>query len=100
MSDAHELERLAFRAREEAVQLPVVGDEIAAAPEVGGERLESDATHVPIELAVSDHASGLGREVEVLPLVVERIRGRRLEEETRVDAAQQLGVRRRARVEA
>src|SRR4029077_1700871 len=87
VTDAHELKRFALGAREEAVQLPVVGDEIAAAPKVRRERLEGDAARVPLELPFADDSGGLRREMEVLPFVVERIRGRRLHEEAGVDAA-------------
>src|SRR6185503_6772958 len=78
VTDTHELQRLAFRAREEAVQLPVIRNAVAASPERGRQRLERDATRVAFERAVPDDARGLRREVEVLPLVVERIRGGRL----------------------
>src|SRR5438270_10202056 len=65
VADAHELERLAFGAREEAVELPVVGDGVAASPEVRREGLERDTPAVPLDLAVPDHPRGLRGEVEV-----------------------------------
>src|SRR4029077_11590008 len=99
VADTHQLERLTLRAREEAVQLPVVRDAVAAAPERGRKGLERDAAHVALELPVLDDARGLRREVEVLPLVVERIRRRRLEQQAVVDAREELGIGLRARVE-
>src|SRR5436190_1825128 len=99
VTDAHQLQRLALRAREESVKLPVVRDEIAAAPEIRGERLERDSAHVAIELAIANDARGLSGKVEVLAFVVKGVGGRRFHEEARVDAAQKLGVRRRAGIE-
>ena len=99
VADAHELQRLTLRARQEAVELPIVGDTVASGPERGGERLERDAARVALELAVADDARGLGREMEVLPLVVEGVRRRRLEEQAVVHAGEERRVALRSRIE-
>src|SRR2546421_4847968 len=52
------------------------------------------------ELPVTDDPRRLRREVKVLSLVVERIRGRGLHEESRLDPAQEIAVWSGARIEA
>src|SRR5439155_8864996 len=100
VADAHELERLALRTGQESMELPVIGYAIAAAPEIRSERLERDSAYVTLEGASADHARRLRGEVEVLALVVERIRGRRFKEETRVDSTEEVGIWDRRRIEA
>src|SRR5205814_1576962 len=62
--------------------------------------LEPDAAHVLAHLAVADDPCDLGGEVEVLPLVVQRVGRRRLEQEAIVDIAQERVVRLLPRLEA
>src|SRR2546428_10961784 len=100
MTDAHELQRLAFGAGKKAVELPVVGDTVATSPELGRERLERHTANVPLDRAIANDARGLRREMEVLALFVERVRRRRFEEKPRVDASEQVGIRHRSGLEA
>src|SRR5258706_121671 len=73
---------------------------VAASPECRREGLERHSPRVTLEHPVPDDARGLGREVEVLPLVIERIRGRRLHQQTVVHTFNEGVVALRPGVEA